>query len=185
VLGSLRYLGRGWTFDDIKESTAIALDVHCIFFHCFTEYGSTVLYCKYVLTPVHISKARTHMSEFKEAGLPGCIWSTNCTHITTKRWEYNLKNSHLGPKSSHTTWKFNLTCNHHCRILHSTTGGPGRWNDQTMVRGSGSEFVKFSNAPIPILSVLTCSTSSPFNILKVLRKTIDHNPPVGRDKRDD
>jgi hypothetical protein len=28
VLGSLRYLGRGWTFNDIEESTAISKDVH-------------------------------------------------------------------------------------------------------------------------------------------------------------
>ncbi len=40
-------------------------------------------------------------------------------------------------------------------------------------------------APIPILSVLTCSTSSPHDILKVLRKIIDHNPPIGRDKHGD
>jgi hypothetical protein len=40
-------------------------------------------------------------------------------------------------------------------------------------------------AGIPILSVVTCSTSSPYDILKVLRKIIEHNPPVGRDKHDD
>ena len=28
LLGSLRYLGRGWTFDDIEESTAISVDTH-------------------------------------------------------------------------------------------------------------------------------------------------------------
>jgi hypothetical protein len=33
------------------------------------------------------------------------------------------------------TFNFNLTCNHRHHILHSTTnGGPGRWNDQSMVR---------------------------------------------------
>ncbi len=31
VLGSLRYLGRVWTFDDCEESTAIDKEVH----HCF------------------------------------------------------------------------------------------------------------------------------------------------------
>ncbi len=40
-------------------------------------------------------------------------------------------------------------------------------------------------APIPILSILTYSTSSPHNILKVSRQIIDHNLPVGWDKRDD
>ncbi len=96
--------------------------------------GGTVLYRKYVLPPINLSKVLTHMMEFKEAGLPRCIGSTDCTHFTTKRCKYNLKNNHLSPKSSHTTWTFNLTCNHRRRILHSTTGRPGRWNDQTMVR---------------------------------------------------
>jgi len=29
---------------------------------------------------------------------------------------------------------FNLTCNHRRRILHTTRGGPARWNDMTMVQ---------------------------------------------------
>jgi len=33
VLGSLRYLGRGWTFDDVEENTAISKEVHRTFFH--------------------------------------------------------------------------------------------------------------------------------------------------------
>ncbi len=40
----------------------------------------------------------------------------------------------------------------------------------------------FQIAPILILSVLTCSNSSPHDILKVLRKIIDHNLPIGQDK---
>mmetsp|Transcript_18952 Transcript_18952/g.32615 ORF Transcript_18952/g.32615 Transcript_18952/m.32615 type:complete len:198 (-) Transcript_18952:120-713(-) len=46
VLGSLRYLGRGWTFDDLEESTAISKDVH----RCFFTPSSTsaVPYCTIV-----------------------------------------------------------------------------------------------------------------------------------------
>ncbi len=35
VLGSLHYLGRGWTFDDCEESTAIDKEVHCCFFNVY------------------------------------------------------------------------------------------------------------------------------------------------------
>jgi len=134
VLGALRYLGRGWTFDDIEESTAIDHDVHRVFLHRFIEFGSTVLFEKHVVAPVRIDEARSNMHEYAVAGFPGCVGSTDCTHIVTERCEFNLKNNHLGPKSSHTTRTFNLTCNHRRRILHTTDGGPGRWNDQTMVR---------------------------------------------------
>jgi len=37
-------------------------------------------------------------------------------------------------KSSLTARSYNLCVNHRRRILHSTPGGPARWNDQTMVR---------------------------------------------------
>ncbi len=52
VLGSLRYLGCGWTFNNCKESAAIDQDIHHMFFRVFIIFGSTVLYRKWVLTPV-------------------------------------------------------------------------------------------------------------------------------------
>ena len=48
LLGSLRYLGKGWTFDDLEESTGISEEVHHNFFHIFIEYGRNVLYPHYV-----------------------------------------------------------------------------------------------------------------------------------------
>jgi hypothetical protein len=41
VLGSLRYLGRGWTFDAIEESTVIDKEVHRCFLKVFIQFGST------------------------------------------------------------------------------------------------------------------------------------------------
>ena len=134
VLGALRYLGRGWTFDDIEEATAISTEVHRCFFHAFIEFGSTILYEKHVNTPMTYAEAKRHMGEFEKAGFNGCVGSSDCTHITSEKIDYRIRNNHLGPKSSHTTRTFSLTANHRRRILHSTRGGPGRWNDQTMVR---------------------------------------------------
>ncbi len=88
----------------------------------------------HVITPVNLAEAKSNMSEYSEAGFSGCVGSSDCTHITTERCEYNLKNNHLGAKSSHTTRTFNLTCNHRHCILHTTHGGPGWWNDMNMVR---------------------------------------------------
>ena len=116
LLGSLRYLGRGWTFDDCEESTAIDKDVHRTFFHDFLEFGSIFLYKKWVLTPVHLPEAMSNMKEYGEAGFPGCVGSSDSTHIVTDKCAYNLKNNHLGAKNSLTTRTFNLTCNHRRRI---------------------------------------------------------------------
>ena len=134
LLELLRYLGRGWMSNDIKEQTAIMCDVHCAFFHNFVDFGSTTLYSMHVLAPVNLAEAQSNMAEYTDAGFPGCVGASECTHITTERCEYNLENNHLSAKIRHTTCTFNLTCNHRRRILHTTRGGPGCWNDMTMVR---------------------------------------------------
>ena len=86
-----------------------------------------------VISLVHLAEAQSNMSEYAEVGFPGCVGSSDCTHIITERCEYNLKNNHLGGKSSQTARTFNLTCNHRRRILHTTRGGPARWSDMTMI----------------------------------------------------
>ena len=88
VLGSLRYLGRGWTFDDIEEQTAISKEVHRTFFHAFINFGRKTLYSRFVLTPLHLPEALSNMQEYQVAGFPGCVGPTDCTHITTERCEY-------------------------------------------------------------------------------------------------
>lgn len=51
ILGAFRYLGRGFTFDDLEECTAISEEVHRTFFHKFIDIGSTILYDRYVKAP--------------------------------------------------------------------------------------------------------------------------------------
>lgn len=123
------------TFDDIEESTAVGKDVHRVFLHhsslCLLwEYSACEeVYC----SSMSSEEAATYAVKFAKAGFPGCVGSTDCTHISTEKCEYNLKNNHLGAKSSQTTRSYCLTANHRGHVLHSTQGGPGRWNDQTMV----------------------------------------------------
>ncbi len=45
-------------FNDIEECTAVSADMHRVFSHQFIQFGSTVLYNKYVLTPVNLPKLR-------------------------------------------------------------------------------------------------------------------------------
>jgi hypothetical protein len=49
ILGSLRYLGRGWTFDDLEEATGISEETHRAFFHSFCEVGARILFPRYGL----------------------------------------------------------------------------------------------------------------------------------------
>ena len=52
LLGALRYIGRGWTLDDICEANGISVDVNDSFLKCFIEFGSSILYKRYVGDPL-------------------------------------------------------------------------------------------------------------------------------------
>ena len=133
ILGALRYLGRGLTFDDLEESTAISEEVHRNFLHKFIEVGSTTLYERWVKAPQNLQEAEEHMFEFKLAGLPGAFASTDATHIVHDMCRWNKRRAHIGFKSKCATRTFNLTVNHRRRILASTPGNPGSFNDKTLI----------------------------------------------------
>jgi hypothetical protein len=138
LLGPRRYLGpRGWTFDDLEESTFITREVHRVIFHNFIEFGSKSLFPMYVLVPSTLEELRDCELEYRAAGFPGCIGSADATHIPVKKVSYGRRQAHLGFKLASTTRTYNLAVNHCRKILHSTQGHPGRWNDKTLVRFDG------------------------------------------------
>ncbi len=132
LLTSLRYLGRGLTFDDLAESTAMHEETVRVFFHCFIDYGSSVLYALYIRPPTCAAEAQAHTSEYAEAGFTGAIGSTDTTHILLERVAYRLRQTHIGFKMTHTARTYNITVNHRRQILATTTGHPARWNDKTL-----------------------------------------------------
>jgi hypothetical protein len=105
-------LGMGGPLTTVKSPLPLIKMFTGFFFRVFLEFSSTVLYKKWVLMPVNLPEARSNMKEYSIAVFPGCIGSSDCTHIVTERCQYNLKNNHLGPKNSLTTRTFNLMCNH-------------------------------------------------------------------------
>ena len=74
LLGTLRYLGRGFTFDDCEECAAMSEETHRRFFHVFIHFGSAILFAMCVVEPSN-SDVDRHRYEFEEAGLPGCVGS--------------------------------------------------------------------------------------------------------------
>ena len=133
VLTSLRYLGRGWTMDDLQENTAISQETIRTFIIKFIEFGSNDLFNKYVKSPDNIAELSNNAREYTSAGFPGCIGSCDASHIVIERCEYRLRQLHLGYKLSHTARTYNMTVNHKQRILHTTFGHPSRFNDKTLV----------------------------------------------------
>ena len=112
LLGALRYLGRGWTFDDIEEATAIGKETHRIFFYQFIDYGSKVLFDRYVIFPTTAAKARTHMHEYNIAGLPGTPCSMDATNVSMDKCPNLLQHVNKGPKKYLLSRTYNLSCNY-------------------------------------------------------------------------
>ena len=133
ILGSLRYLGRGWTFDDCEEATAVGEETHRRFFHQFISVGSTILVQKYIHTPTTSADIEKHMDEFKLAGMPGACASSDATSIVHELCSHRLQRVHKGFKTKHPTRTYNLTVNHRREILATTNGHPGSFNDKTLV----------------------------------------------------
>ena len=85
LLGTLRYLGRGLTFDDIEEGTFVGQETHRQFFHTFVEYGSTKLYKKYVIDYKNNETISSDRNDYALAGFPGAVGSFDATHIATEK----------------------------------------------------------------------------------------------------
>jgi hypothetical protein len=99
MLGCLRYLGRGWTFDDLEEATNISQVTFRKFFKDdFIVVGRETLFSRYVTAPQTEREIADCMSEFKEAGFDGAIASADATHIVWDRCPFKMKNQNSGGK---------------------------------------------------------------------------------------
>jgi hypothetical protein len=94
------------------------------FLHTFLDYGSTVLYDKYIRSSAN--------SRYALAGLPGALGSTDATHVPLERVHHRHRQAHLGFKMSHTACTYNITVNHRRQIFSTTNGHPAHLNDKTL-----------------------------------------------------
>ena len=134
LLGALRYLGCGWTFDDIWEFTAISQEVHHTFFPIFIDYASTVLFKRYVVMPQNAEEGKIHMHKVELVGFPGCLGSTDATHIAVDKCYNLVRQLHKGPKLHLPSRTYDLTENHRHCILYTTSDHPSWLTDMTLQR---------------------------------------------------
>ena len=111
LLTSLQYLGRGWTFDDLEECTAISAEVIRVFFHCFISFGSDVLFRKWVDQPMTIDSAQQSLYAYSSAGFPGCVGSMDATNIQCACILYRFREEHLAFKMLFCCRTYNITTN--------------------------------------------------------------------------
>jgi len=125
VLGCLRILGSGCTFDAIEELTCVSQDTHRKFFHkYFCTWGQEAAK-DLIKLPHDENTARHIMALYERKGLPGCVGSVDCVHIC---WD-------KCPSSLHSTCKGKTKClrlllrsrvltpKRYC-MCHNFSGGP-------------------------------------------------------------
>ena len=74
-----------------------------------------------------------HIVEFEMAGMPSTHASSDATSIIHEMCAWRLRRIHKDGKSKHPTRTYNMTVNHRQRILGTTRGHPGSWNEKTVV----------------------------------------------------
>ena len=99
----------------------------------FIEYGSTVLYQKWVLEPAFNGNVASHEILFNISCFNGCVGYTDATHagmLSCAAWDRIL---HKGFKLNSPSQNYIMTVNHACHILGSTLGHPATWNDKILI----------------------------------------------------
>ena len=104
------------------------------FFRKFIEYGSTTIYNKHLVTPATKVDAEQHVRDYQKWGFPGCVSSTDATHIALDNCAHHLRHIHKGFKLSLSSRTYNISVNHPRQILHLTSGHPRSWNNMMLQR---------------------------------------------------
>jgi hypothetical protein len=86
--------------------------VHRDFFHRFVAFGANKLFVEYVRMRSSFKEIRECEHAYRIAGFPGCIGSTDATHIPLEKVSFRIRQSHLGFKMAASIGTYNLTVNH-------------------------------------------------------------------------
>ena len=126
MLVTLHYLGCGWTFDDVSESTGISEEVLSNFFENFVTCGSEDFYDKHVRLPTDEEEFEHNFCEFESAGFTGYCGSTDYVNIVCDKLSWLRGQQHAGFKQSLNARTHNASANHRRRTLHVARGFPAR-----------------------------------------------------------
>lgn len=134
LLGALKCMGCGYTFDNIQELSGISAETIRVFFHKWTEWFVNNNRKKYIRD----GSCTDHdlniiMSTFAAVHLPGCCGSIDNVHVYWQGCPSSLRNQYErgsdGPSVSYL-----VASDHSRRIIDVSDGFPGSTNDKTIVR---------------------------------------------------
>ena len=133
ILGSLRALASGCTFDAIEELTCVSQEAHRVFFQDeFCMWGMRVG-PDHIKMPDDTESLRHIMALYERLGLPGCAGSVDCVHVIWDKCPASEQAQCKG-KDKVTTLAFQVVGSHTKRILSVSQWFGGTWNDKSISR---------------------------------------------------
>ena len=137
LLGTLRMLGKGCSWDLLYELSGVSGNVHRKWTYLFIEKFSKEMYPVYVHGPRNNEELNTITSLYAACGFPGCVGSTDCVHI---RWEMCpavWASAYRNGKHNYASIAYEMTVDHSKRFQSTTIGHYGTTSDKTVVKFDG------------------------------------------------
>lgn len=137
LLGTLRMLGKGCSWDLLYELSGVSAEVHRRWTLKFIEKFSKEMYPVYVHGPRNSEELEEVTGLYSASGFPGCVGSTDCVHI---RWEMCpsvWSSAFRNGKHSYASIAYEMTVSHSKKFQSTTTGHYGTTSDKTIVKFDG------------------------------------------------
>ena len=133
VLGALRFVATGCTYDALDELTCVAGETHRVFIRdIFTSWGRHAAK-EHIRLPVTDEEIRHVTGMYERSGCPGCIGSVDCVHIVWDKCNAGMRSLCCG-KEKVPTLVFEVVCSHTKRILHVSKWFGGTVSDKTIAK---------------------------------------------------
>ena len=178
VLGSLRVIGSGCTFDAIEELTNVAEETHRIFFHeQFCNWGERVS-PTHIKMPCDAESLRHVLGLYERLGHPGCTGSIDCVHVIWDKCPAGLKSACKG-KGGFPTLAFQVVCSHTKKIMSVSVFFWGTVNDKTIAMAD-DVFRKLRDDDAPLRNIVwhTIKTKDAMNDNDTLTVESNDNYPI-------
>ena len=145
LLGTLRMLGKGCSWDLLYELSGISGNVHRRWTHAFLDKLSKELYPVYVHGPRNSEELDRVTSLYAASGFPGCVGSTDCVHIRWDMCPASWLSVFRNGKHHYASIAYEMTVDHTKRFQSTTIGHYGTTSDKTIVKFDGFvNLVRFS-----------------------------------------
>lgn len=133
ILGALRMMAKGCSFDAIAELSGMSISTMQPFFHFFLNKFCEVYREAWIKYPKTPEEAADNLEVYRRLGFPGAVGSVDCTHVLWERCPAQFQSTYTG-KEKKATVAYEVTVNHSRRILYIFNGHPGSRNDKTIVK---------------------------------------------------